>query len=126
MKPRIPKTPLGHFRIKPRRETAKDHLRFIRSLECPIYPGSRPIEAHHLLRADPKRGMGRKAADRYVIPLSKLAHIDLHLCGDEVAYLGRFGIDGRALAAKLWKISGDTDAALVTVGKAKRVTRVKL
>jgi hypothetical protein len=84
-----------------------DYLAFLRQLECPVYPGERPIEAHHLLRADCTRGMGRRAADRYAIPLSSKAHRELHEAGDEEAWLAEHGVDGRALAAALWRVSGD-------------------
>ena len=92
-----------------------DHLAFLRRLECPVYPGERPIEAHHLLRADRTRGMGRKAADRYSIPLSQRAHHELHDAGDEEGWLAARGIDGRALAATLWRNTGDIEAGMRTM-----------
>jgi len=91
---------------------SRDHLAFIRSLPCPIYPDEGPIEAHHLLRVDRTRGIGRRAADRYAIPLSTKAHRELHDAGDEEAWLAERGIDGRALAAALWRVSGDLEAGL--------------
>ncbi|MEJ2120472.1 MAG: hypothetical protein P8Z76_07115, partial [Alphaproteobacteria bacterium] len=100
--PRIPKSGLPARKSKPpRKGMSLDHLAFLRRLECPVYPGERPIEAHHLLRADRTRGMGRKAADRYAIQLSQRAHRELHDAGDEEAWLAAKGIDGRALAAAL-------------------------
>jgi hypothetical protein len=110
--PRIPKAGLPHKRPKGRRKARPAHLRFLRSLECPVYPDGRPLEAHHLLRADRTRGMGRRAADRFAIPLSRKAHRELHAAGDEEAWLAARGIDGRALAAALWRVSGDREAAL--------------
>ena len=91
---------------------SRDHLAYIRSLTCPVYPGEWPIESHHLLRADRTRGIGRRAADRYAIPLSTKAHRELHAAGDEEAWLAERGIDGRALAAALWRVSGDFEAGL--------------
>ena len=117
--PRIPKSGLPARRSKPPRTGMScDHLAFLRRLECPVHPGERPIEAHHLLRADRTRGMGRKAADRYAIPLSQRAHRALHAAGDEEAWLAAKGIDGRALAAALWRISGDLEAGLRIVYRA--------
>lgn len=124
MKPRIQKAPLNHQRIKPGRQQSLKHLNWLRSLECPIYPGLRPIQSHHLLRADPQRGMGRKAADKFAIPLCRKAHNELHRDGDEDAYLSSHGIDGRALAARLWKLTGDSEAGLRAVERAKKVGRV--
>ncbi len=121
--PRIPKHRLPSARVKAEPVNRGGHLRFIRTLECPIYPGRRPIEAHHLLRADRKRGMGRKAADRYAIPLSRKAHRELHATGNEEAWLAQRGIDGRALAAALWRLSGERDAALRILWRAQAARR---
>ena len=118
--PRIPKTGLPPGRSKPPRSgMSRDHRAFIRLLSCPIYPDEFPIEAHHLLRADQTRGMGRRAADRYAIPLSMKAHRELHEDGDEEAWLAAKGIDGRALAAALWRVSGDIDAARRAVSRSR-------
>lgn len=60
--------------------------------------------------------MGRKAADKYAVPLCRHPathsdhHADLHAHGDEEAYLMKHGIDGRALASALWAARGDQDA----------------
>ena len=124
MKPRIQKARLGHARIQKARRSAPKHLAFIRTLECPIYPGLRPVHAHHLLRADPARGMGRRAADNFVIPLSRKAHDELHHHGGEEAYLLGHGIDGRALAARLWAISGDSAAGMRSIYRAKDAARM--
>lgn len=110
--PRIPKSGLPSRPNKSRPEARPAHLRFLRSLECPIYPGGQPIEVHHLLRADPKRGLGRRAADHYAIPLSRRAHRELHAAGDEETWLAVRGIDGRALAAALWRLSGNRETGL--------------
>lgn len=118
--PRIPRTVSKPVRKK-REGMDADHLKWLRNLECPIYPGLRPIEAHHLLRADETRGMGRKAADKYAIPLSAKAHRELHAHGDEEAYLASKGVDGRALAASLYRVSGDTEAGLRLVYRARKV-----
>ncbi len=119
--PRVPKTGLPPKPNKPRPEARPAHLCFLRRLECPVYPGARPIEVHHLLRADPKRGLGRRAADRYTIPLSRRAHRELHSSGGEEAWLAARGIDGRALAAALWRNTGDRSAALRLVWRATAV-----
>jgi hypothetical protein len=117
--PRIPKTGLPPLPSRPKRVRYVDHLAFLRSLDCPVYPGQRPLDSHHLLRADQTRGMGRKAADRYTIPLSRRAHRELHAAGDEEAWLAAHGIDGRALAAALWRVSGDRGAGLRLVWRAR-------
>ena len=117
--PRIPKTGLPPSSSKPPRSgMSRDHLAYVRSLSCPIYPDEGPIEAHHLLRADRTRGIGRRAADRYAIPLSTKAHRELHAAGDEEAWLAARGIGGRALAAALWRVSGDFEAGRRIVMRA--------
>ncbi len=105
---------------------SRRHLEFLRGLDCPIYPGERPIQVHHLLRADKRRGLGRRAADKYAIPLSARAHRELHQTGDEEAWLASKGIDGRALAATLWRCSGDLSAGLRVVFRAEGINRQTL
>jgi len=120
--PRIPKFGVPARKTKPARKgMSHDHLAFLRRLECPVYPGKQPVEAHHLLRVDRTRGMGRKAADRHAIPLSQRAHRELHDAGDEEALLAAKGIDGRALAAALWRISGELDAGMRIVYRVMRL-----
>jgi len=122
--PRIPKTGLPPRRMKPPRPgMSRNHLAFIRSLICPVYPDEWPTEAHHLLRADRTRGMGRRAADRYAIPLSMRAHRELHDAGDEEGWLADTGIDGRALAAALWRVSGDIQAGLRIIERTRVASR---
>lgn len=118
--PRIPKAGLPPTRSKPTRSgMSRDYLAFIGSLACPVYPEAGPIEPHHLLRADRSRGMGRRAADQYAIPLSTRAHRELHAAGDEEAWLAEKGIDRRALAAALWRVSGDLEAGLRVAPRAR-------
>ena len=127
LEPRFAKTHLPPKKSKRRTNRWNfQHLAFVRELECPIYPGERPIEAHHLLRADPSRGIGRKAADRYAIPLSRKAHSELHACGGEESWLAARGIDGRALAAALWCASGDIRQGLRIVARAVDYSRLKI
>ncbi len=122
--PRIPKTDFPPKRAEPRQAgMSRKHLAFLRRLDCPIYPGERPIQVHHLLRADKRRGLGRRAADKYAIPLCARAHRELHETGDEEAWLASKGVDGRALAATLWRCSGDLRAGLRTVFRAKGTNR---
>ena len=102
----MPANPKGQKvnRIKPGRTKDKAHLQFVASLPCCIC-GQFGSQAHHLMRADPKRGIGRRAGDEYAIPLCLNHHTGLHLCGGEEFYLRQFGIDGPALAAQLWRDS---------------------
>lgn len=130
-RPRISKSLPQHGRVKPRRRNSPKHLAWIRTLECPIYPGLRPIQAHHLMRVYDDAGKriilsaSERSDDRWAIPLCRKAHDELHQRGDEDAYLSSHGTDGRALAARLWAVSGDSEAGLRAVYRAKAVARVE-
>ena len=105
------------------------HLAFVRSLPCCV-TGQVPAEAHHLLRADglPK-GVGRKNYDRWTIPLHWTAHRAVHAHGNDEEWLAEHGIDGRALAERLWSIFSNEepdnrhDAGIRAVERCKRVKR---
>lgn len=58
-----------------------------------------PAQAHHLLRSG-RKGMGMKAPDDHSIPLCPGHHRELHLSGDETAYLAQYDIDGLAWASQ--------------------------
>lgn len=124
--PRIAKRMPQHVR-QPRPGDSRAHLEFIRKLPCcvcGIHGGiySPYTVAHHLLRADNRpKGTGRKHLDKYAIPLCTIAHRDVHAHGNDEAWLTERGIDGRALAAALWRVSGDLDKGRRIVSRAKRV-----
>jgi hypothetical protein len=82
------------------------HLAFIRRLPCCVCGREPGGEAHHLLRVE-GRGMGMKAADRWAVPLCRVHHQSLHDKGGEEAWFAARGIDARALAERLWRVSGD-------------------
>lgn len=107
----------------PRPGDSKAHLAFVRSLPCCVCGG--PAEAHHLLRAgDGPKGMGRKNLDKFALPLCFSDHRggkdSAHGHGDDEEWLASKGIDGRALAASLWRVSGDYEAGLRIVERARR------
>lgn len=89
------------------------HLRFLRGLPCcacrhPSGPGG---EAHHLLRIGGVRGVGMKAPDRWAVPLCRAHHDALHRDGNEDRWFRSVGIDARALAGRLWHLTGEDDLA---------------
>jgi hypothetical protein len=80
------------------------HLAYVAEQPC-CCCGAKPVEVHHLLRADEQRGGGRRAGDPYAIPLCYEHHRgrdSLHSDGNEARFLSRFCVDGASLAAKLW------------------------
>ena len=96
-----PKTP----RVKD-----KAHVAFIHALPCccTLLEGE-SVVAHHLLRVPTEeRGAARKSGDNWTLPLANHVHVDLHHCGmDERAFLARYGVNGPALAALLYQMSGN-------------------
>lgn len=108
MKSRIPKAMPQH--VKPKRDgmDAK-HLDNVRGLPCIACGWMRHVmHAHHLLRAE-GRGLSRKTADKWAVPLCPACHVLLHAAGDEEAWLTERGIDGRAVASALWAVRGDPE-----------------
>jgi hypothetical protein len=100
---------------RPKRETCEKHLRFVAGLPCCICRRAGDTQVHHLLRGV-VRGMGMKAADRHVIPVCTIHHAAIHAHGDEAEFLALRNIDGPALAAALWSVSGDHDEAVRIMG----------
>lgn len=124
---------------RPRTGDSREHLAFVRSLNCCVCAwhcngNMGPVEAHHLLRADglPK-GMGRRNYDRWAIPLcdrhhqAKFGKDTAHGHGNDEEWLASKGIDGRALATRLWSIFNNEDpedrydAGLRAIDRCKRV-----
>lgn len=110
---------------KPRKREgmSEKHLDMIRQLPC-VVTGRRPVEAHHLLRGPGiVRGMGMKAEDRWAIPVSPYVHNEIHVVGNDQAYLERYGINGTALAQDLWNMSGDFTAMSRIVERYHQISR---
>lgn len=107
---RIQKSPYQHTR-KVREGMSKEHLRWIKTLPCCVCTNP-ANDSHHLKKGidNMPKGMGRKHADRWAVPVCRHHH-DQAEAGDDEAYFRFVGIDARALANALWKVSGDTDAA---------------
>jgi hypothetical protein len=99
---------------KPVRERDRDHLRFVASQPC-LVCGRTPSDAHHIRFAE-HRAMGRKASDRFAVPICRLHHRELHRRGNERAWWQSQGIDPLAFAATLWARThavAPADAAIV-------------
>ncbi len=95
-------------RMKPGRIKDKGHLAYVAGFPC-CCCGVKPVVCHHLLRADPKRGMGRKAGDNFVIPMCPMCHQKLHLNGNEIEFLDLYGVNGLEIAQTLWETSHEKD-----------------
>jgi len=107
---------------------APDHLAWIRTLPS-VVSGQYGCEAAHINFADrrfgkPERGKGTKADDRWVLPLTPEEHRTApdaqHKTGRERAWWDAHGIDATTLANDLWRVSGDTEAAIAIILKARK------
>jgi len=82
----------------------RKHLEFVSKMPC-CCCGMLGVQVHHLLRADPKRGMGRKADDKFAVPLCPRHHRELHSDGNEERFLRAHNVNGKQLAEILWRSS---------------------
>lgn len=105
-----------------------NHLAWIRTLPSAV-SGQLGCVAAHINYADPRygkpeRAKGRKADDRWVLPITPLEHTDgpdaQHKTGRERDWWQRHGIDATTLANDLWRVSGDTEAAELILRNARR------
>ncbi|PDT15859.1 DUF968 domain-containing protein [Rhizobium sp. J15] len=94
----------------PKRKPAKskDYLAFLHELPC-VITGAYGIQAAHLSMASPRhghygRGKGRKAPDRWALPLSPELHARQHDIGEERFWKGR---DPHTLCLVIWGLFSD-------------------
>lgn len=85
----------------------------IRQLPCCV-SGRRPVEGHHLKQSRgnshtegprSERGMGRRASDRWLVPLAPDLHHELEQLPStqEIAWFRQRGVDSVGLAESLWQ-----------------------
>lgn len=95
-------------RMKPRRLQDKKHLEFVASQPCACC-GRMPVQCHHLIGnygdGGPVRGASLRAGDNFTIALCPTCHRNLHLDGNERRFLTTCGVDGLALAERMWRES---------------------
>lgn len=95
---------------KARAVKSKGYLAFLHLLPCCV-TGQRGVQAAHLSMAAPKyghygRGKGRKAPDRWALPLSAEQHDRQHKIGEDLFWRGA-GINPHLLALTLWGLWTD-------------------
>ncbi|WP_202306616.1 hypothetical protein [Mesorhizobium sp. L-8-10] len=104
------------------------HLAWIRTLPS-VISGTHGCVAAHINFADrrygkPERGKSKKADDRFVLPITPWEHTDgpdaQHRTGKEKAWWAARGIDATTLANDLWRVSGDTEAAMAILRETWR------
>jgi hypothetical protein len=98
---------------KKRPGMSEKHLSFIRRLPCCASGAAAPSDPHHLKdRLIHERGVGRKATDRWTVPLSRKMHDELEKLGSrrEREWFMAHGIkDPLELADRLWHVSGNLE-----------------
>lgn len=89
------------------------HLALIRQLPCCVTGKAPRSDPHHLKEGlAHERGIGRKATDRWAVPLCRQKHEEVERIGSrqEWAWFRSHGIeDPLELAAALWRVTGDLD-----------------
>jgi hypothetical protein len=87
-------------------------LRFVAAQGC-LVCGRTPSDAHHIKFAE-QRAMGRKASDKFTVPICRLHHRELHRRGNERAWWQSQGLDPLAVAATLWARTHAVEVAIAT------------
>lgn len=127
-RPRIARAPIPRSSVREderRARLAPDHLRMVRDLPCVVTGRLDGVEAHHLCEGMDGRGMGRRAEDRWTVPLHRDVHAAAHATGiPETWLMERFGIDARALAEALWRCRGDAAGMERVVLRARQAARL--
>lgn len=116
--PKPAKRPKQRARRATRRQgMSAHHLVNVRKLPCACCKcTNESVEAHHLLDLDDlapaERGMALKSTDRWVIPLCRSHHDQLHYYGSgrEKAFLFGMDVHGPTLAAALWEARDNPQA----------------
>jgi len=111
--------------MRKREGMSQAHLRLIRKLPSCI-SGRMPCEAHHLCGgpAAAERGVGMKATDKWVVPLTPDEHRDVHTFGSKMEgqwFMNRGIDDVYELAAALWDVRGSEGALRTTLGRFRKL-----
>lgn len=117
--PRIPRlVPIG--KRKPNDRLRPKHREFVQSLPCIACGKPAPSECAHI-RSGTDGGTSLKPSDRFCLPLCGPfgCHAWQHQIG-EAEFFGRLGIDALDFAARLWAVTGDREAGLRAVFRARQ------
>lgn len=104
MASRIPKSAPYFPKVKSRKEP--DYLHFIHLLPCVVTGLRTEIEAAHISFSNPRlghygRAKGAKASDRWVLPLTRNAHLEQHRVG-ESEFWWRHQVDPHVLCLAVY------------------------
>jgi hypothetical protein len=73
----------SRFKEKPWRSAA--YLKTVRGEACLACASPLEVQAHHLRHAE-RRGVGRKASDKWAVPLCVKCHMGCHTVGHEALW----------------------------------------
>lgn len=124
---RIPRNLPKHVHKK-REGMSRTHVADMHALPCLACGALKSVQAHHLLRTG-EHGGSLKSTDRWCVPLCFRCHDpnitgSVHHHGNEDAWFAERGIDGRAIAAALWRVRGDPGAMLRIVARSLNGRRI--
>jgi hypothetical protein len=128
LKDRAKKKPSAQER---REGNSKDHLELVRQLPSCVSGVAGPCDPHHLKSgpAASERSVGRRATDRWAVPLKRDEHDELERISSrlEEAWFRERGVDDVIeLANALWVNTGDLERMLKVlqahVGRRRRGT----
>lgn len=99
------------------------HLAFIRKLPS-VVSGAYGCDACHIrtgsaVHNKKHTGKAQKPSDCWTLPLTREEH-DAQHSGDELAFWRLHGIDPFQLAIDLYAVTGNTDAAIAVILKARK------
>lgn len=106
------------------------HRQWVKSLPSLISGEDMDVDPHHVCMADPSagkrgRGKGKKVDDKFLVPLSRRLHDELHEMGEK-RFCQKYRIDLVKAALGLWAHTGDDDAAAVLIRHSIKSTRKEL
>lgn len=99
------------------------HLAFIRRLPS-VVSGEFGCDAAHIrsgsaLHRKKHTGAGQKPDDAWTLPLTRAEHVAQHDHGDELGWWRSKGIDPFDLAARIYEVSGNIEAATAIIASAR-------
>lgn len=104
---------------KPKDRIRRAHEDYVRSLGVCIACGKiGPVDVMHV-RSGADGGMGLKPSSRFTVPGCHPCHMDQHQRG-ELTFWGELGIDPMDYCARLWAVSGDLEAGMRTILRARQ------
>ena len=97
------------------------HRKFVASLGCTIC--AMPAQCAHVRYSDAAAGKvnpgtSRRPDDVWTVPLCQAHHIEQH-AGGERAFWEKYRIDPVPLARAIFRVSGNRNAAMLEIAKAR-------